>query len=159
MIITKLILWLNKKLWRIFALAFFLGACCTLAFEPFSWFFMVFVSIGGLLWVLDNFQGHSLKKAFLIGWWYGLGYFTTSLYWIAFALGVDLKQFAWLIPFTVLGLPAILSLFIAPVTFLTRSFNCHGIGKALLFSMLWAGFGWLRGHLFTGLPWNLVAYT
>ncbi|OJX10920.1 MAG: apolipoprotein N-acyltransferase [Caedibacter sp. 37-49] len=159
MIITKLILWLNKKLWRIFALAFFLGACCTLAFEPFSWFFMVFVSIGGLLWVLDNFQGHSLKKAFLIGWWYGLGYFTTSLYWIAFALGVDLKQFAWLIPFTVLGLPAILSLFIAPVTFLTRSFNCHGIGKALLFSMLWAGFEWLRGHLFTGLPWNLVAYT
>ncbi len=159
MIKTKLILWLNEGLWKVSSLSFFLGACCTLAFEPFSWFFMVFFSISGLLWLLDNYQGHSLKHASSIGWWYGLGYFTTSLYWIAFALGVDLKQFAWLIPFTVLGLPAILSLFIAPVILLTRIFNPYGIGKALLFSMLWAGFEWLRGHLFTGLPWNLIAYT
>lgn len=159
MINLSLIRIINAQSWRAFTVAFFLGAVGTLAFEPFSWFFMAFFSIGGLLWLLNISQLDSKKHAFAIGWWFGLGHFTTGLYWIAFALGVELKQFWWLIPFAVLGLPAILSFFIAPVTFLTRTFQIKGLGQAIIFSILWAVFEWLRGHLFTGLPWNLIAYT
>lgn len=150
---------ISVRPWRALAAAFFLGALGTLAFEPFSWFFMVFFSIIGLLWLLNTSQLNSKKHAFAIGWWFGFGHFTTGLYWIAFALGVNLEQFWWLIPFSVLGLPAILSLFIAPITLLTRIFALKGLGQAIIFSMLWAVFEWLRGHLFTGLPWNLIAYT
>ncbi len=150
---------LISRSWRVFTIAFLLGALGTLAFEPFSWFFMVFFSVGGLLWLLNNASTNSWKQAFAIGWWFGLGHFTTGLYWISFALGVDLKQFGWLIPFIVLGLPAILSFFIAPVTFFAKTLQVKGLEQALFFSITWAFFEWLRGHLFTGLPWNLIGYT
>jgi apolipoprotein N-acyltransferase len=155
----KLVLLISTCPWKVFASAFFLGALGTLAFEPFSWFFMVFFSIGGLLWLLDNSQQISWKHAFAIGWWFGLGHFITGLYWIAFALSIDLKQFGWLIPFTVLGLPAVLSLFIAPILLLTKISGTKSLERGLFFSISWASFEWLRGHLFTGLPWNLIAYT
>ena len=151
-------LFINAQPWKVFAIAFLLGALGTLAFEPFSWFFMAFFSLSGLLWLLNNSQSTSWKHVFAIGWWFGLGHFTTGLYWIAFAMSIDLQQFGWLIPFALLGLPAVLSFFIAPVTLLTHMSRTKALTQLFYFSMLWAIFEWLRGHVLTGLPWNLIGY-
>ena len=80
------------------------------------------------------------------------------MYWIAFALGVDLDRFAWMIPFSVFGLPALLAFFIAPVFALTSALNLEKGKRLFLFAALWTIFEWLRGHLFTGFPWNLIGY-
>ena len=98
------------------------------------------------------------RKSFWIGWWFGFGYFTVGLYWIAFALGVDLDRFAWMIPFSVFGLPSLLAFFIAPIFALTSAAKLKGTNCILLFAVLWTVSEWVRGHFFTGFPWNLIGY-
>lgn len=116
---------------------------------------LLFPSFCGILWLT---KATGTRMSFWMGWWFGFGYFTAGLYWIAFALGVDLDRFAWMIPLSVLGLPALLSFFIAPVFALTSVLRLEEEKRLLLFAVLWTLFEWLRGHLFTGFPWNLIGY-
>src|SRR5687768_10070864 len=77
------------------------GLLATLALPPFEVWVMTIPSLCALFLIT---QQQSFKSGFIRGLWFGLGYFVSNLYWIAFALGVELEQFYWLIPFAVLGL-------------------------------------------------------
>ncbi len=98
------------------------------------------------------------RKAFWLGWWFGLGHFTAGLYWIAHALTIDLATFGWLIPFCLFGLPALLAFFTGSAFVLTALWPYKGISRAFAFAAFWVSVEWLRGHLFTGFPWNLSGY-
>ncbi|MFV9875983.1 MAG: apolipoprotein N-acyltransferase [Rickettsiales endosymbiont of Dermacentor nuttalli] len=103
-------------------------------------------------------------KAFFIGWWFGFGYFLLGLYWFAHALLIDSEKFAWLIPFANLGIPSLLAIYIGLTTccFYTISKlipRITIIGQLITFGTIWMIFEWLRGHLFTGFPWNLIGYS
>ncbi len=104
----------------------------------------------------------SLKRAragFVYGWLFGFGYFACGLSWIANALLVEGNQFAWFWPFAVAGLPALLAFFTASAAALAVRFGkLTTLGGWLLFIFLTMGFEWLRGHIFTGFPWNLYGY-
>ncbi len=144
-------------------LAFAAGAIATLALPPAYIFPAFFVSFPVLVW-LSSTAGNK-KQAFLTGWSFGFGYFTLGLYWIAFALFVDIKTWWWALPFAVFGLPSIFALYSGLAVLATHIFfrrgghqADHGLAYVLAFSAIWTFFEFLRGHMFTGFPWNLPGY-
>jgi len=147
--------------WSQRGIAFFLGALGALAFAPLFLLPALLLAFSGIWFLLEQEIDHkaSVLKIFWLGWWFGLGHFTAGLYWIAYALTIDLAAFWWLIPFALLGIPAVLAVFTGLSFILTKLWPYKGISRAFAFAAIWVGVEWLRGHLFTGFPWNLVGYT
>ena len=137
-------------------MALLLGAVLALSLPPLHLWPALVVSFTGLLWILDGCGGR--KSAFLVGWCFGFGYFACSLYWISFALFIEPDRFGWMIPFAVLGLPAFFALWVGLVTLVVRELNLSGVARILLFAGAWCATEWLRGHVLTGFPWNLIGY-
>lgn len=124
---------------------------------PAGLFFTLWLAFPVLLLVVSRATG--AKAAFRLGWLFGFGFFLLGLYWIAFALTVDLARLFWLIPFAAAGLPAVLAIFFGLVTMIWHRIGAQlGIMAPLAFALVWGAGEWARGHLFTGFPWNLMAY-
>ena len=138
--------------WRRGFTSFGLGIISAAGLPPVHAVPFLFLSFSGLLWLISGAQ--TRKTAFLEGWWFGFGHFGAGLYWISISLFVDL-QFAWLIPFSALGIPAILGLYIGFGVLITY---CVGnlAWRVLTMAVTWSLFEWLRGFLFTGFPWNPI---
>ena len=139
---------------RKFLISFLLGLFSTLSLPPIHFFLILFLTVTGLIWLLDEIE--DFRISFCIGWFFGVGYFLGGLYWISYAFLVNSDKFALFLPFAMIGLSSLLSIFIGLTTFLFSKFRFSGLNKALVFSSLWVMMEWLRGHIFTGLPWNLI---
>lgn len=133
---------------------FLLGAMLTFAFAPFNALPVVIISFTGLLHFIS--KARSNKSAFWLGWWFGYGYFLTSLYWIYNSLLVELSSFWWVIPFCIFGIPLYLAFYIAPIALVTHFFSYHPIKKILAFSSTWVVMELIRSYLFIPFPWNLL---
>jgi len=142
--------------WHRWATAFAFGALAVPALPPVNLFPLLFVSFSALVWMIDG--SRSGRGAFAAGWWFGFGHFVFGLYWIGNALLVDADRFAWMLPFAVCGLPAGLAFFTGAAAWLVHRFGGAGIGRILIFAVAWSGLEWLRGHILTGFPWNLIGY-
>lgn len=163
--------------WRRRLIAFLAGSFGALALAPYDFVPAMFVPMMAAVWLLDDppaarktsaaapasdpakilrWRGKAgLLAAFDSGWWWGFGYFLAGLWWLGAAFLVDADEFAWALPFGVLGLPALLAFFPAAGFACARIFWSPGLGRTFALA---TGLGlseWLRGHLFTGFPWNL----
>jgi len=132
---------------------FALGLASALAFAPFNFFWVLFITFPLFLHQLQGVRG---RAAFALGWLFGFGYFLAGLYWISAALFVDIAQFWWAVPMAAGALPMGLALFIGLAVWGAQHFS--GYKRLLAFAIFWCAMEWLRGHIFTGLPWQLVAY-
>ena len=146
--------------WPRYVAAILLGALAAMALPPFDLAPVLIVSFVGLVWLEDGSVDG--RAAFALGWCFGFGFFTAGLYWIAAALLVDVQQFWWLLPFAVLGVPAGFGLFTGAAVF-TAHLACDrlslvGTARILVLVAAWAIAEWLRGHVLTGFPWNLIGY-
>ncbi len=153
--------------WGRRGLAFAAGACGALAMAPFDFFPAFFIPMIVAVWLIDgsarsvNGQGwrndalaRSMLDAAHDGWWLGFGFFVAGLWWLGAACLVEPDQFAWVLPFAVFGLPAVLALFTSLGFALARLLWSTGPGRifALAFGL---GFSeWLRAAVATGFPWN-----
>jgi apolipoprotein N-acyltransferase len=99
-----------------------------------------------------------LVPAAIVGWSFGFGFFLVGLWWVGAAFLVQADVFAWLMPLGVVGLPAYLALFWAFGAALARLFWSDRWSRILVFAVALSIAEWLRGHLFTGFPWNAVGY-
>lgn len=145
--------------WRRAGLAVLLGALATAAMPPVSVVPTLLVSFPFLVWLLDGADKTGRRpawRAFFTGWWFGVGYFATGLYWVSHALLVDAVKFGWLIPFVLTGLAGGLGIFIGAATAATYLSRTRGVARVLVLAVAWAAGEWLRGHIFTGFPWNLI---
>jgi len=149
------------KSWPQRGMACIFGMLGALAFAPLFIFPAILLALSGLWFLLNRAfeRNDSFRKIFWLGWWFGLGHFTAGLYWIAHALTVDLTAFWWLIPFALLGIPSVLAIFTGLSFMILKVWPFEGISRAFAFAGIWVSFEWLRGHLFTGFPWNLLGYT
>jgi apolipoprotein N-acyltransferase len=142
-------------------IAFLAGAASTLALAPVNVWPAMFVTFATLVWLLDGVKARGwrgVRTALAIGWWFGFGYFLAGLYWIGSAFLVDARTFGWLLPFAVTALPAGLALFTAAgVAAAWLVWTRHPL-RILSFAAALSGAEWLRGHLFTGFPWNAFGY-
>jgi apolipoprotein N-acyltransferase len=94
----------------------------------------------------------------VVGWWFGFGYFLAGLYWVGHAFLVDAKTFGWLLPFAVVALPAGMALYTAFGLALARLIWTRGATRVLALAIALTLAEWLRGHLFSGFPWNAYGY-
>ncbi len=147
------------------ALAFSAGAAGALAMAPLNVFPALIVTMTTSVWLLDGAAEAavaarparlgSLRMAALDGWWLGFGYFVAGLWWLGEAFMVEADRFAWALPFGIIGVPALLALFTAVGFALARLLWVPGAARVLALAVGLGLSEWLRGHVFTGFPWNL----
>jgi apolipoprotein N-acyltransferase len=114
----------------------------------------------GLLWLCDHAAPvRPIRSAFFRGWLTGAAYFTVSTWWVAEAFYVDAKDQAWMAPFAVALLAMGLALFWGAAAALYRALAPAGARRLLVFAGALTACEWLRGHLFTGFPWDLPGET
>jgi apolipoprotein N-acyltransferase len=146
--------------WRRQVAAILLGALAATALPPFDAVPVLLVAFPGLVWLEDG--SADWRTSFAIGWSFGFGFFVAGLYWIGAALLVDAARFGWLLPFAVLGVPAGLGIFtgaaLVACHVICHRGNIGGTARILVFAVAWTGAEYLRGHVLTGFPWNLVGY-
>lgn len=139
-----------------FVVSLVLGTSVIFALPPFSIPAVLPFCFGGLFYLTAS---KSLARALLIGWAFGLGFFVFGLSWIAESFFVEPERFGWMAAPAVFGLAGGLALFPAIAMALFAATKTKGVSGALVFAACWSGSEWLRGTIFTGFPWNLVAYT
>ena len=152
--------------WRRWACAFLAGALSVLSLPPIHFLPILFLTFPILVWLLDGLDNEEAEetpptrskwlRASAIGWWFGFGYFLLGLYWIGFAFMVEADKFAVFMPFAVVLLPAGLALFTMAAATAARLFWLPGYRRIVALAVSWTVFEWLRGHVLTGFPWNLV---
>ena len=146
--------------WRRYGLAFLLGVCATAALPPVDLTPLVLIAFPGLLWLDEGSAGP--WASFRLGYVFGFGFFLSGLYWIAAALFVDLERYWWLVPIAAAGLPAVFALYAASALLVThcavRYLGLSPAARVFAFAVTWTAAEWVRGHAFTGLPWNLIGY-
>ncbi len=148
--------------WRRVLIAFLAGSATALALPPLNLWPAPLVTFPILVWLVDGAAASGAGAtwaAAAAGWWFGFGYFLAGLYWIGNAFLVDAKMFGWLLPFAVVALPAGMALFTAFGVALARSIWTRGATRVLALAAALGLAEWLRGHLFSGFPWNTFGYT
>jgi apolipoprotein N-acyltransferase len=147
--------------WRRWLIAFAAGAVSALAMAPFDAWPVLFLTFPILVWLIDGAgigRWGGFTMAASTGWWFGFGYFLCGLYWIGYAFLVDAPTFGWLLPFAVIGLPAVLALYTALAVALARVLWTRGAVRILALGVTLTASEWLRGRVLTGFPWNAFGY-
>ncbi len=144
-------------------LAFASGALSALAMPPFDLFPVLFLTIPAFAWLMDGVAAEPRKgigarmwHGFALGWWFGFGYFLAGLWWIGGAFLVEAEDFAWLLPFAVLLLPAGLALFWGVGAMLARLIWREGASRIFALAAGLSFAEYLRGTVLTGFPWNTI---
>lgn len=138
-------------------LSFLAGGIAAFTMPPYGVWLFLFPALGTLYFLLS---GSTCKKdCFITSYLFGFGYFVTGLWWIGNALLVEGNDYQWAWPLAVIGLPVMLALFPAIcLTTLHRFANYKSLSGFCGFVFTMTLSEWLRGHLFTGFPWNLYGY-
>jgi apolipoprotein N-acyltransferase len=147
--------------WRRILIAFVAGAVTALALPPTYAWPLPFITFPVLVWLVDGAAAGRLggvPAAAAAGWWFGFGYFLAGLYWVGHAFLVDAKTFGWLLPVAVIALPAWMACYTALGLALARLLWTRGAMRLLSLAFALTVGEWVRGHLFTGFPWNTYGY-
>ena len=136
-----------------------LGAFTSLSLPPLNYILINFLtfSLFFIFLIKKTYTQKNKKFFFLYGWLFGFGYFLTNLYWISISLTFD-PSFRFLIPFTIVVIPAFLGIFYGLASYLFIKLKSKKvINSFLIFSLIFAIFEFIRGSILTGFPWNLIA--
>lgn len=146
--------------WRRIAASFFAGSVSALGFPPLNAFPLLLLAFGALVLLLDGANGetHRIRNSAATGWAFGFGQYLIGMHWIFYPFLVDPVQHAWQIPFVALLFPGGLALFSLLACAASTLAWRDGPARVFAFSTCYALAEWLRGHVLTGLPWNLPAY-
>ncbi len=133
--------------------ALMLGALSATGFAPLNLWPVTLLCVAALLALLT--RASSSRRAFAIGYGFGVGQFTCGLNWIAHAFTFQEAMPHWL------GYPAVflLSLYLAVYPAAATAIGwrlARGMPEALVFLMAaaWLLTEYLRATLFTGFAWN-----
>ncbi len=139
-------------------LAVLSGAGASFAFAPYSiWPLAVFTLTILLILIARRKPG----QAFFTGWLWGMGLFGPGLSWVH----VSIDTFGGVPPGVSVLLLALLSAYLAlfPATFsllVSRMWPTKpGLQLLVAAPVFWIATEWLRGWLFTGLPWLWLGYS
>lgn len=132
--------------------ALILGIIAALGFEPVGLWPLTLIALCGLLLLIQHVP--SRASAFRFGWAFALGLFALSLNWLPTAFTYQAAMPAWLGWLAELVLSAILAVF--PALAVGAAWHARHRPAALVLALAgsWTITEWLRGWVFTGLPWN-----
>ena len=152
---------MNKKFYIEIIFIVLLGIITSLSLPPFNYLLVNFITFTSFFIFL--FQKSKIIKNkkiyFLYGWLFGFGYFFTNLYWVSISLTFD-QNFKFLIPITIILIPAFLGIFYGLVAYFFIIFKSKKVISAILiFSLIFGILEFIRGSILTGFPWNLIAFS
>ena len=133
----------------------------SLSLPPFNYIIINFLTFSFffIFLIKKSNQKKNTKLFFIYGWLFGFGYFVTNLYWISISLTFD-QNFKFLIPFTVILIPAFLAIFYGLVSYFFLILKHKKIIISfLIFSILFGVLEFFRGSILTGFPWNLIVFS
>ncbi|MFD0988091.1 apolipoprotein N-acyltransferase [Methyloligella solikamskensis] len=150
--------------WRRAGFGTLAGAIGALAFAPYDLWPALFFTFGALVWMLDGsyavyptWNGR-IRSAAAGGFFYGFGFFLANFYWLAEAFLVEPERHGWLIPFILPGFASWMALYFVGATVFAVLLWSRGAGRVFALAAGFGLFEFIRGHLFTGQPWNLLGY-
>jgi apolipoprotein N-acyltransferase len=138
------------------------GALTALALPPLHWLPLAVVGLVVFVWLWDS--APTARIAGLRAWAWGVGHFAVGSYWMVEAFFVPPADFAALGPPAVIGLAFVLGFFPATTAWVTKKLVLrwpHLGGRyrrLVLLAVAWTVTEWLRGHIFTGYPWNPLGH-
>jgi len=134
---------------RKYLIPFLLGALSVLAFAPFNFYPLIFLSIIGLLYITNQNESANIES-----FAFGSGFFIVGIYWIY----ICLQQFGGMPSFLALGSTLSLCLFLA-LFFLPFSLFSQYKNTLLFIPAFFTLIELLRSVIFTGFPWLSLGYT
>lgn len=139
---------------------FAIGGFCVLGQAPFHLWGFSLLGFALFYLRLRDIQDANkpLKSGFWSAFWFGLGYFGVSVFWMGSAFIARGPEFIPVMPPMVFGLAALLSLFwaLAGAAFVKAKLIDKWAPAGFVSLYMVAEFA--RGHAFGGLPWNLPGY-
>jgi apolipoprotein N-acyltransferase len=144
--------------WRASLAAFALGAATVAGFAPLYLFPLppLTLALLMLLWL----RADSPRRAWALGWWFGLGFFVTGVSWVYVSLHTFGAMPAPLAAFFTVLFCAYLALFPAVTGYCVSIASVPAQVKLLLIApAAWTLTEWVRGWLFTGFPWIGLGYS
>jgi len=148
--------------WRALGASFLAGALAALAMPPLYWLPLAVVGIVAFVWLWQTAPGP--RAAFGRGMAWGTGHFAVGSYWIVEAFFVPPADYAPLGPPIVAGLALVLGFFPGMAAGVARWLverwpSLDGrYRRVVVLALAWTAAEWLRGHVFTGYPWNPLAH-
>ena len=131
----------------------FYGALLSAAFPPVGAWFLA----AGLIVLFVLVARSTVRGAFGLGFWFGVGFFAAHLFWLPNSLSSPnlFGPVAWIIyPPIVL----IEGVFWGSVTGLSRSMGRRGVGTLLALPALWLLMEWARTQGPLAFPWGSLGY-
>jgi apolipoprotein N-acyltransferase len=147
------------------------GAASAYGFEPWGLWPLTFICFALLIQLIS--QAPSTKRAFMLGWLFGVGHFTFGNQWIAVAFTFQAAMPIWLGYIAVFGLALYLAVYPALAAAGAYWINHRTtialpdsggddekirstptLHLILAFAGLWIITEWLRSWVFTGYVWN-----
>ena len=162
--------------WRRAAAALAAGAISVLAMPPFFLWPVLLFTLPVLVWLIDgaadpnaNEDGagttdrvkgamswRRLLDVGVVGWCFAYAFHVTGLYWLREAFLVTGGGLALLWPLGVLGLPAYLAIYHGLAAAFAARLGDRGLPRVAALAVGLGCSEWLRGHAFTGFPWNVL---
>jgi len=131
-------------------LALLCGAVMPFAFSPYDQVWLAVPALSGWLWLIR--QGKPLQTGFA----FGLGWFGFGAWWLAPTLHT-FGHLPWIVAaFCVLLVGAVMALLPMLWAWLTWKLAGKSAWVLLAFPAAAIAEEWLRGHVFTGLPWTAL---
>jgi len=128
---------------------FLLGSSSVLAFAPFYFYPVIFLTIIGFLFLIAT-KGSANTKSFM----FGAGFFVTGIYWVY----ICLQEFGGMPSFMALIATLALCLFLA-LFFLPFSLFKEYKNSIFFLPAFFTLVELLRSVIFTGFPWLSIGYT
>jgi apolipoprotein N-acyltransferase len=150
--------------WRRFVLLLVMGMVAGLSVPPLFVLPALFVAMPFWVWALDGAEPRRgwlawlFGPAFAIGFAFGWGYFIVAFHWLGAAFFVDGGWYLVLMPFAIMALAALIALFWGLASAIAHRFWSPGAGRIVLLATLVTIAEWLRGHILTGFPFDLLGY-
>lgn len=132
-----------------------LGAVAALGLAPFGIWTATPLALAVLLWRISR---ATPKAAFWHSFAAGLGWFGLAMCWIVEPFLVEPEVYGWMAPFALILMAAGGALFWAIPSWLGARLVPHWRARAVAIAALLVLSDWLRGWIFTGLPWALSGH-
>ena len=132
------------------------GLLLPLAFAPFGWYPLAFVLLAVLIFLCE---GCTPREAAWRGFWFGFAVFATGAYWIYISIHSFGGAPVIIACILMLGLYCLMAAYLALMAAVAASVSLMpALRWCLLWPVLFTGFEWLRGFLFSGFPWLTLGY-
>jgi apolipoprotein N-acyltransferase len=159
--------YLNNRFFVLFVSPFVIGLLTVLSFQPYNIsainFFILPIFFYFISYINKRSKSTFRKKAyrinfFIFGCAFGFGFYLSGISWITNSLTFD-DNLKILIPFALVFIPLLLSLFTGLLILLVGPFLSFNFSSILIFSAALGLSDFFRAKLLTGFPWNLWAYS